>query len=450
MAIATLPMLNGKVYAIWSPSLVQAAMRNKNMTFDVFGIEFAQRVMGITDEAAAIIKGPGGVEESLAPETMAAIKVAMTGQNLYRMNVSALTFIATRLNTFGPTVDVPNLYRWLRELMTMATAEALYGPSNNPLREDPSLIDALWTFDSNLRPLFLGIWPTVVARTAYRARTKVQNVLRRFYDAHLDEDPDAAEITRVRARVVRKHGISGYDLAQLEVALLFVATTNTIPTLYWLFSNVWLRPTLVEEVRAEVAPLVELSAAGEDSGERLATLNIAVLEEKCPLLVSCYREAIRLGNQALGTRRVLKDTTITDDDGTSYLLKEGVDVMWSARALHRSESTWGGDADAFNSSRFMPAKEADANDRRRRQSYVPFGGGKHLCPGRNFAFAENLAFMSAFVLGFDVTGLKDDNVKMDAAALGEAVVKPAADGEGGSVTFRRRKGWEDVQWRFVC
>ena len=35
MPIATLPMLNGKLYALWSPGLIHAAMRHKDLSFDI-------------------------------------------------------------------------------------------------------------------------------------------------------------------------------------------------------------------------------------------------------------------------------------------------------------------------------------------------------------------------------------------------------------------------------
>lgn len=77
--IATLPILNGKIYAIWSPSLVQSALRNKGLTFDIFGIEFAENVFGLNKETMSIIRGTGSIEESLVSKMMSAIKPTMTG-----------------------------------------------------------------------------------------------------------------------------------------------------------------------------------------------------------------------------------------------------------------------------------------------------------------------------------------------------------------------------------
>jgi hypothetical protein len=151
VASATLPMLNGKVYVIWDAKMIQSAMRHKDLTFDILSLEFAQRVFGISDLGMEKFWGPDhDVETSIVPQVMHAIKGAMQGQSLYRMNVKALKYIAVRLNSIGEEGwKMPNLYLGLRDFMTMATSEGLYG-SDNPVRKDPSLIDAIWYVQSTL------------------------------------------------------------------------------------------------------------------------------------------------------------------------------------------------------------------------------------------------------------------------------------------------------------
>ncbi|KAK3319118.1 cytochrome P450 [Apodospora peruviana] len=448
----TLPILNGKAYVLFDRTMIQSAIRHKNLTFDVLGMEFAQRVFGLSDLAMEKLWGPDhDIETSAAGVTMQRIKTAMTGQSLFRMNAAALNYIAEHLNSeVGEAgLKVPNLYRWLRDFMTMATAEGLYG-SDNPIQKQPDLIDALWAFEGNMQPLFVGVMPKLIARKAYTNREKVQAALSRWYVARKDGAPDVAEITKVRVNTLREFDFPEEEIGWAEAALLFVATTNTIPTLYWFVTNVWLRPEVVEEVRREALPLVVLSD-GVDGGKRIATLDITQLEERCPLLVGCYRESIRLGNQSVGTRRVLVDTVLTDGAGNQHLFKAGCDIMWSVKTLHRSEDVWGPEAMEFDPSRFVKSEDQDVKvERARKQAYVPFGGGKHLCPGRNFAFAENLGLMAALVVGFELHGLDAANVRLGDAKMGEAVAKPPAGAEGGEVVIKRRAGWEDVDWKFMC
>ncbi len=58
LPIATLPMLSGRMYSIWSPDLIHAALRSKALSFEPFMKEFAQPVLGISEDAFAPIRGP--------------------------------------------------------------------------------------------------------------------------------------------------------------------------------------------------------------------------------------------------------------------------------------------------------------------------------------------------------------------------------------------------------
>lgn len=131
------------------------------------------------------------------------------------------------------------------------------------------------------------------------------------------------------------------------------------------------------------------------------------------------------------------------------MLKKGVDIMWSAKVAHEMSDVWGTDALDFNPERFLGEVGKDT-EKKRRAAYMPFGGGAHLCPGRNFAFAEILGLISALVLGYEIVGLQAEKIKMGPRVLASAIPKPTEDGDGGPVTLKRREGWEDVEWSFAC
>ena len=110
------------------------------MAFIPFAIEFAQRQLDYDDATDKLVR-----ERGLMDEIFAGIHEGMTVQYIHQMNVNALSFTTEQLGAIGVNEEVlvPNVYLWVRDLMTMATCEALYG-SENPMKKQPSLLDDLW------------------------------------------------------------------------------------------------------------------------------------------------------------------------------------------------------------------------------------------------------------------------------------------------------------------
>ena len=136
--IATLPMINAKMYLITSPALAQSAFRNKDLSFEPFELAFAQRVLGLSDETMEPVRRPGfmgGFHK--------AVHAALVNEHLHRMNAVMLNEVATFMNGIDGTFEVDSLYLWIRSTLTTATCSMLLG-SHNPMKHDPSLVDSLW------------------------------------------------------------------------------------------------------------------------------------------------------------------------------------------------------------------------------------------------------------------------------------------------------------------
>lgn len=310
-------------------------------------------------------------------------------------------------------------------------------------------------FEAGLGPLVLGFLPSIIARSAYLARAKVHKALRPYYEGDHDQDEHVSNLVRERGQLFRKWDTSVDQLSKNEISMMLAATTNTVPTMFWYMAHVWTRPELVEKLRIEVSQFVP--CLHDSNGIRRSppvglkeiTINFSKLDANCPLLDSCYREAVRLSSHIITLRRVATDMVISDSDGKSYLLKAGNDVMIPAKVVHRNPETWGENVDGFNPCRFLPDPDGNKErDKLRKMSFVPFGGGKHYCPGRHFAFNENLAIMATTLLGFELEGLDKDNLRMEDSKMGQAA-KPLPGFEGGPCVIRRRKGWEHIEWKFA-
>ncbi|KAH7136712.1 cytochrome P450 [Dactylonectria estremocensis] len=472
--IVTLPMLNGKMYSVFDPQLIQAVLRKKLASFDPFTTEFAQKTFGLTAETFAKITG----NPQLVPDFTDAIHSSFQTESLHKMNVHFLTQISNKLGKVGRGarvvdtansgkeslidrgVQVENLYLWIRDIMSMATTRALYG-DHDPYVRDPSLIEMMWTFEKSLPYFLLSIFPSITMRKAYLARSKLQTTMAEYYTAEHDlNDPTTSQLAINRANVLRKYSFTGEEIGFIDAILPVVATTNAVPTFYWLLLYVLARPELVSRLRAEVlaAATITSNADGDGAG-RTATFNIANFDAQIPLLISCYRETMRLTNHSVSMRRIMGDLLVGGSTGRQYLLKKGTDIQLPAGVTHYSKSVWGEDASEFDPERFLPPSPSTEKtqayidaERKKKDAYFPFGGGRHLCPGRNFAFAEIMGLMCVLLLGYDIepVGMEFAELKMGPPLMASGAVKPENRGVGLGGKILRRKGWEDVQWHFEC
>lgn len=270
----------------------------------------------------------------------------------------------------------------------------------------------------------------------------MQDKLRPYYVDHLDEADDVSALIKNRVAIHRRLGIPDDQLSIMESSLTFAATANTIPALSWLFVNVFASGSFVSRIRDEVAPLTFVST--DDSGRRTATVDVSRLEKEAPMLFACYRESLRVYSDAVGNRRVMRDTTLTDPDtGREYLLRKGITVQWATRLPHALETVWGQDVAEFRPERWIDSGSSE--EKKRRGAMIPFGGGKTLCPGRYFAQAETLGLVAALALGFEVEGVRVPDATV--AYMGTAIKRPAA-GKSEAIRIVRRAGWEDVEWSF--
>jgi cytochrome P450 len=279
----------------------------------------------------------------------------------------------------------------------------------------------------------------------------LQSALGDWYAGEYDlKDPTVGSLTNGRSKTMRKYGFESREIAMFEIMLPVATITNSTPTIYWLLGYVFGRLDLVEKLRKEITPVIQRIQEGKDD---VATIDIKRFETHCPLLVACYREAIRLCNHNVSMRRILTDTVIKDGNGNSYLLKEGVDLHIPVMIAHKMESVWGEDAAIFNPDRFLPGNETSpSNEKAKKNAYIPFGGGRHLCPGRNFAFAEILSIVSTMAVGFDVApaGMQFADMKQRPALFASSSYKPHNEGKGLGLKLTRRKGWENTLWRYEC
>lgn len=293
--------------------------------------------------------------------------------------------------------------------------------------------------------LMLDVFPKYTAQRACKARDALTTAFTRYYET--GQDRAANQFVQGRAAVCRKWGFTSQDCASFEIGIIYASTTNATPTAFWMLCYILSDPELSARISAEVTQLVTVSTI---SGVKRASLDITCFQSKCPLLVACFHETMRLVNAGTSVRWVMEDTMLDD----KYLLKKNGIIQLPAAVMHMDESIWGPQPEIFDPNRFLDLDGLTKEQRKlRKDGFIPFGGGRHLCPGRHLAFTEIVSFVAMAVLGFDVRmdnghGRDGGYLKLPQTQFmkwGNNTRKPDGDVD---VLIKRKPEWEDCTWSF--
>lgn len=374
------------------------------------------------------------------------------GESLKDLTRSQMAIFSDRLSNVAPgtaSMEI-GLFEWIKSLFAFANAEALYGPEN-PFAVDHTLVDAFWDFEANMLGLIIDIFPSITARKAHRGRERVAAGLVDFI--RQKRYHKASQVIQNRVSLNLGHGFSEVEAGRSEIILLFAILGNAVPSTFWIVANILSRPDLLDEIRTEI----ELAVTdNEDESKRI---DVSVLESSCPILVSTYRESLRIIGNLASLRYVLRDTVI----GGQYLKKDSI-IQVAGIIIHHDKRTWGEDSDQFNPRRFIKTRasaaateelsELDLKEPAATQlppgvpsaAFRLFGGGSVVCPGRHFAQSEILAFVAYLLLVFDISAPDGTPIIVpppDDEKIPLSVLKPKGDV---TIKIRRRKGFETTKW----
>ena len=143
-------MPGSKMYIANTPELIQAIQKNpKALAFPPIEAKFAFNVCGPSAEAHKIVMNNVNGEEGdwgLSMELYAAMRGALLpGPHIDEMNREMIRCINASLEDIKLRKGqhrTMNLASWLRETVTIATTNSVYGPQN-PFK-DASVVDAFW------------------------------------------------------------------------------------------------------------------------------------------------------------------------------------------------------------------------------------------------------------------------------------------------------------------
>lgn len=401
-------------------------------------------------------------------------------------------------------VDLPDLRLFIEHLLFPANVETLCGTFILSL--NPTFMEDYWAFDRNLPTLLKGA-PRWLYPGAYKSRGKMLKMIKKwhaFANEHSDfsrtgpNDPEwdpyfGSKYIKVRQQFLHKIELMNADgRASEDLGFLFAyvhfrepwrllimlthgntrGSSNSIRAGYWTVFEVFARPDLLSHVR-KIAQCAHDTSAEEPESVKLGTN---------PFLQSLFAEVTRLRvvgvlprlvageNFQLGEWSIPKGSLVgvptqigamnrniwntgTEDD------PHPLDKFWGERFLIYPDRPNSGPLrrheSAIVSSEQMLRACSSAPEQASsepvfsldglRGTYLPFGGGATICPGRQFAKQEVLCTLAILVLKYDIELQVPHNwePKMDYSLFPLGTLPPAE-----KVPFRIRLR-QSVSWSWL-
>jgi hypothetical protein len=134
-----------KYCLITTAKLLAAVQRNnKWISFEPLLIPMSERMAGINDK-----KGLGTLCSKIDPEgpnlmarSLHDIHPTLLGEGLNDMNERMIGYLVASIDKLSQETEELDIYRWIRNAVTVATTDAVYG-SRNPYK-DPKVEQGIW------------------------------------------------------------------------------------------------------------------------------------------------------------------------------------------------------------------------------------------------------------------------------------------------------------------
>lgn len=130
-------------------------------------------------------------------------------------------------------------------------------------------------------------WPSITCARAYIGREKVVAAFERYHNAKGAQQ--GCHFVQRSDKNTSNHDLSINDKARLDVVNDNAIHSNTTPIAFWTMYHIFSDPAVLDEVRAEVLPLVTTK---EENGKKKHEIDISKIRE-VPILSSVLHESLR-------------------------------------------------------------------------------------------------------------------------------------------------------------
>lgn len=356
-------------------------------------------------------------------------------------------------------LDIPNewtrvedFYKLFGKPVSSSVTQSIFGSAL--LQLNPDLIDNAWALDDALPWLFRQV-PSFLMPRPYQLRKKLSKQIRRWYfyarqwytDSCIYPDGDGdplwgSGIIRHLQKELRQSGNRGFIddecFAAHDMGLIWGSNSNVVAATILVAYHIFQDPALLDRVRLEIEETL-------DQNDLVGSFDPKKLH-KMPLFYSVYAEVLRLYVDVL----LIFSSPHEDVALGKWRLPRGEKALVSTSISHRDDGIWntmGGlhPLDTFWGERFIvdpsnplsgpirpdvglrPKLEGHTepffSTQGLESSWIPFGGGPSICPGRFLAKTVIMFTCVVLVSKFDIE-VREGSLKRAPRRFGLGVAKP--------------------------
>ncbi|KAI8140540.1 cytochrome P450 [Fennellomyces sp. T-0311] len=327
---------------------------------------------------------------------------------------------------FQESVEVPDMYPLVQLMIARGSASVIVGEK---LCQNMDLIDIFQNITKDLislHPRISLIWlapfPRLrqlqtwaigkFSRVSNGYRRKLREILVPEIDMRLKnmQNPDWQQPEDVLQKLIDlgvSPGQEFYETIISEViAIIFASMSTTTQEATAILYHLLQDSGYLNEILQEQRELIEQHTANL-SAENEEVFTTELLRKMIKLESFC-RESLRFGNQFYDNGHTnIGDTSIILSNGT--MIEPDGDVLINIYYNHRSES-WSGTSTGYGRAEFKPFRFVGTGKRSTSvgdDDYLPFGQGRHACPGRWFAMQQIKAAISILIRDYEIRSSGD-------------------------------------------
>ncbi|KAB8254534.1 cytochrome P450 [Aspergillus pseudonomiae] len=306
------------------------------------------------------------------------------------------SFYKTSVLASTPDVKVVSLECMCRDVIIDAQLTSFFGP--RILELEPNIRSFLKAWDRISWQVTYKL-PSFLAKHATQLRDHLIEVLVEYYAFPAEQRPGSVSFVNDVYNDYKQAGIPDRDIAGIVFTILWGLNSNVNAISYWMIVHLMNNPTVVNEIREEIAPMMRnLDSAPAIDGTILANVTKDALLNSCPIFNSTFDETLRFTATGSSFRETTRDTTLE-----GYCIPKGTKVIIPQRTQMMHTPAFGPDPQRFDCYRFYQNKSL-----LRKVEFRGFGGGTTLCSGRIVGRHQVLAYLALLLWRYDLEVIGPD------------------------------------------